>query len=238
MQIVGAADGEAGEERAEGDGEPGGLRSGGGDPGNGDGDEQKKFGIFGARDQAKEARDQCHRENCERDQQERGFAERPGGFNKAAFGGAAEDGDDNGHEDDGDVFDEGDADHDAAVGRAHGLAVGEQARENHGAGDGEGGADDDALDHGPADEPCATEREAQRKQNAERAAAEGDPFHAHQVRDGKFHADREHQQDDADFGENFEGVQVGDLDSGSEGADYDAAQDEAEDEREFQAPGD
>ncbi len=96
---------------------------------------------------------QCHGEDCERDEQERGFAERPGGFGEAAFGGAAEDGDDDGHEDDGDVFDESDADHHAAVGGAHGVAVSEQAREDHSAGDGDGGADDEALDHGPADQP-------------------------------------------------------------------------------------
>ena len=76
-----------------------------------------------------------------------------------------------------------------------------------------------------------------RKQNAERAAAQGDPLHPHQVGDGKFHADGKHQQDYADFGENFEGVQVGDLHAGSKGADDDAAEDEAEDEREFQPPG-
>jgi hypothetical protein len=126
-------------------------------------------------------------------QKQRGLAERPGGLGEAAFGGAAEDRDDDGHEDDGDIFDEGDADHHSAVGGAHGIAVGEQAREDHGASDGNGGADDKALDHGPADEPGGAEREAHREENAESAAAEGDPFHAHQVWDGKFHADGKHE---------------------------------------------
>ncbi len=76
-----------------------------------------------------------------------------------------------------------------------------------------------------------------RKQNAERAAAQGDPFHAQQVGDGKFHADGKHQQDYADFGEHFEGVQVGDFQAGSEGADEDAAEDESEDERKLHAAG-
>src|SRR5580658_6766188 len=237
MQIVGATNGESGEKRAESDGEAGGLRGGGGNQADGDGDEQEKFGIFGARDEAEKAGNECHGKNCERDEQECGFAESPGGFGEAAFGGAAEDGDDDGHEDDGDVFDQGDADHYAAVGGAHGVAVGEEAGKDHGAGDGDGGADDEALDQGPSDEPRGAERERHREQNAECAAAEGDPFHAQQVGDGKFHADGKHQQDYADFGEYFEGVQVGDVHAGSEGADDDAAKDEAEDQGEFQAPG-
>ena len=88
----------------------------------------------------------------------------------------------------------------------------------------------------PASHAVASAK-AIREQDAERAAAEGDPFHAQQVGDGKFDADGKHQQDYADFGEYFEGVQVGDFQTGSEGADEDSAEDESEDEREPHAAG-
>src|SRR5271169_2220636 len=178
MQICGAADGEAGEKCAERYGKSGGLRGGGRNEADGDGDEEEKFGVFGAGYQAKEAGDDCHGENREGDEQERGFAERPGGFGEAAFGGAAEDGDDDGHEDDGDVFDEGDADHYATILGAQSVAVGEQACEDHGAGYRNRRADNETLSDGPTGEPRGAEREAHREQDAERAAAQGDPFHA------------------------------------------------------------
>ena len=117
--------------------------------------------VLGARGFAQDARDDRHGEKNERDEQKSGFAESPCGFLEAAFAGAAEDGNDDGHEDDRDIFDESDADHHAAVFGAHRAAIGEQPRKNHGAGDGNCCADDEALNHRPANEPGDAERERQ-----------------------------------------------------------------------------
>ena len=73
--------------------------------------------------------------------------------------------------------------------------------------------------------------------DSQRATAERDPFHAHQVGNRKLDADREHQQHDAKFGKDFKGVQVGDLQAGCEWADDDAAQHETEDQWKPDAPG-
>ena len=135
MQVIRAADGETGEERAESHGESTGLGHAGGDQADRDSDEQQKLRVFGARNAAQDARDHGHRQKRERYQKQGGFAEGPSRRLQTSFGRAAKDRNDDGHEDHRDVLDQGNTNHHPAVIGAHGVAVGEQAGEDHGAGD-------------------------------------------------------------------------------------------------------
>ena len=166
MQVVRAADGETGEERAERHGKSAGLGDAGGNQADGDGDQKQKFRIFGTRYAAQSAGDDGHGQKRERYEEQGGFAEGPGRRFQTSFGRSAENRDDDGHEDHGDVFDQSDANHHAAVIGAHGIAVGEQAREDHGAGDRNGRAHDQALNHGPTSKPRSAKRDGQREQNS------------------------------------------------------------------------
>ena len=112
--------------------------------------------------------------------------------------------------------------------RDRSCRVHEQARENHGARHRDHDADDRPLQQGPAHEggrPIPGRRRARC-----RAGRPGTPpLDAQQISQRELHADREHEEDDADLGEELEGVQVGDGRTRREGADQDAAEDVPED---------
>ncbi len=75
------------------------------------------------------------------------------------------------------------------------------------------------------------ESQQDRDQDPQRPPDEGHPFHAQEIAERELDADGEHQEDDADLGEQLEGVHVGDGGPGREGADEDAPQDVPEDQR-------
>ena len=70
-----------------------------------------------------------------------------------------------------------------------------------------------------------------RKKDAERAADQSDPPNAQEVFNRELEADREHQQDDADLGEQLHGVDVRNTRTGREWADEHARQHVTEDDR-------
>ena len=74
------------------------------------------------------------------------------------------------------------------------------------------------------------------EQNPDRPADQRHPFHTHQVGNRKFHSDRKHQQNDADFGKHLERVQVREMRAWRERADDDPAQNKANDQRQPKAP--
>jgi hypothetical protein len=128
------------------------------------------------------------------------------------------------------VFHECDPDHDAAVPRPELAGIHEQAREDHGARHRHYDADDRPLQQGPAHDGGRPHAEGDGEQNAEGAAENGHALDAQKIAQRELHADREHEEDDADLGEELEGVQVGNGRSRREGADKDAAEDVPEDE--------
>src|SRR5207249_10166833 len=136
----------------------------------------------------------------------------------------------NGHRDDGEVLDERDADHHAAVAGVQLAAVHEKPHEHHGAGHGDDEADGEPLPGRPAEHAPGAGAQRGRQQDAQRSAEQRDPPDAQQVAQRELDADREQQQDDADLGEQLDGVGVGHGGARRETPDEDAAHDVPEDQ--------
>src|SRR5262249_24738568 len=69
------------------------------------------------------------------------------------------------------------------------------------------------------------------KHDAQRAAEQGHPAHAQEIAQRELDADREHEKDHADLGEELERVHVGHGRAGGEAPDEEPADDVPEDER-------
>src|SRR6202012_3045782 len=115
------------EKSAERDGKTERLGKRRGSQADGDGDQEENLRILcEARPAEKPGNDGDCKES-QRYKQQDSFSERPGDFLEAAFSGTVKNGKDNGHKNDGEVFDERDANHDSAVSRPECAAIGQQA---------------------------------------------------------------------------------------------------------------
>jgi hypothetical protein len=92
----------------------------------------------------------------------------------------------------------------------------------------------------PTTSPRMGDSQAQgdRQQDAERPANHGHPLDPQEIAQRELDADREHQQDDADLGEQLEGVDVRHRRARRQRAHQDAAQDVAQDHRLTRQPRD
>jgi len=133
-----------------------------------------------------------------------------------------------------DVLDDQPADGDAATLRRDEAPLLECAQEYDGARDREGEAEDDAGFPGPA-QPAAEQRAHQRRgADLRDGAGQRDRPHGEQLPEREVHADAEHEQDHADFGQLVRDRLVGD-ESWREGADGDAGDEVTDDRRHAQA---
>ena len=130
------------------------------------------------------------------------------------------------------VLDEADPDQHAAVPRVQLPAIEQQPRQHHRARHRDHDADHEPLQRRPAQDHADGHRQADVQHGPDRATDQRDPLHPQQVLERELDADREHQEDDADLGEDLEVlVRVGDGRPRRELADGHAAQHVAEHQR-------
>src|SRR6266508_3392787 len=118
----------------------------------------------------------------------------------------------------------------APVRRVKLAAIAQESGQHHGAGHGDHHADDGALQGGPAQGGAYEQTEADGQEDAEGRSEEGDPFDLEERARRELHAHGIHEEDDADFRDDLEGVDVGDGRARREGAAEKATEDIAENE--------
>ncbi len=129
------------------------------------------------------------------------------------------------------VLDDENADDHAAVARAELPAVGQEARGDHRGLHAERGADRERDDGRPAQLPADAGRQRDERGEPGGSAGEREPLHAQEVGQRQLDAEREHQENDADLGQELEGLDVRDHRPRREGPDQEAGEDVAQDQR-------
>ncbi len=230
VRVLRTVDDEPGQERAEGQREARGLGERGGAQAHREGHQEEHLVAVHPGRAGHQRRDDARGHVAGRHQQQQGPPQRArdGGEPSRVEGAQGRDDHDEDHHRE--ILDERDADHDAPVPRVQLAPVQQEARQHHGAGHRDHHPDHRALEQGPAHQARDGHAHRHRERDAERAAEQGDPLHAQEVVQGELDADREHEQDHADLGEQLEGVQVRDGGPGGERADQDAAQHVAQDQ--------
>ena len=236
VSVFGAAEEEAADKGAEGERKANGFGDGGDHETDGECEEKRDFVVAGFLYLAEERWNQFPAGEYDRNEEENGFGDSPNDLGVVGIAGGTEAGQQDGENNNGEIFDEGEGDHDAACWGIEFAAIDEQAHEHHGAGDGDDAADADSLREGPAEEESGEDAERDGERNAEWRAEEGDPFHFEEFGDGEFDANGKHQEDDTNFGHGFESVDVVDVRARSEWAEKEASDDVAENDGLAEAP--
>jgi hypothetical protein len=165
-----------------------------------------------------------------------GPAQRLGDSRRPGLLGAEEDGEEHEHQDGEEVLDHQPADGDVAGRGVQLVVVGEHPQQHHGAGDGDGQAEDQPRRPAPAQLQDDEAAEQGGHQALANGAGDRDPPHLEQLLEVELEADAEHQEDDSDLGELIRQLPVGD-EAGGVGADGEAGQQVADDGREPKAVG-
>ena len=132
------------------------------------------------------------------------------------------------------VFDDQPADRDAAIEEFEHPALFERAQHHDRAGDRQCQAKDDAGANRPAPQFGDADAERAGDRDLRDRPRHGNTPDGEQVADREMHADPEHQQHDADFGELWRQMRVGDITRG-ERADRDTGQQITDDRRQRRA---
>ena len=88
-----------------------------------------------------------------------------------------------------------------------------------------------SLGEAPAHPPARPHAHANGEQDSQRCSKDGHPLHLQKLAEGKFQADRVHQQDDADFSQHFELVDLGQGRARGKGPDQKSAENISQDQR-------
>ena len=237
MRVVRLVDEEPGQERAERQRQPGRLGDRRGPETQGERHEQQELVVPHPRHSRQDLGQDARGEIEERHQDRGRRQESPRDREDPVALHRAEGRDQDDQDDCRQILDERDPDHDPAVPAVELAAIEEQPGQHHRARGGHDHADDRAGDRAPAEQAPDGEPDGRRQDDADRAADERDPLHAHQVLQREFDPEREHQQHDADLREQLERVDVGDRRPGGQGADEKTADDVAENQRLAGEPG-
>src|SRR5262249_40904356 len=237
VRVFGAIDDQPGQERAQRERQSRGMRHRGRAEPDGEHDQKEELIVRGRRHTGQNSRHGPRGKEDEGHHDDAGLAEGEGQGDQAIRRQHAQRGQDDGQDDDGEVLDQGNSDHDPPERRVERLLVQQQTGQHHRARDRDDRAQRNSLSERPAKGAPDSQGQRDRQHDAERAADEGDPFHAQQVVQRELDADGEHQKHDGDFGELLERVYVGHGRSRRERPDDDAADHVAEDERLTRQPG-
>ncbi len=230
MSIVGLADDEAGEERAQGQGQPDGLGERRGAERDGQGHEQEELLVVRARDPRHQRRDALGDEERERREDHQGLAEGEADREEAAGLEGAEGGDQHDQDHDAEVLDEADAHHHPPVAGVQLAPVEEQPRQHHGARHRGDEPDDHALQGWPAEHEGGAEAKPRARDHPQRAPEERHRADAEEVPHRELDAHREHEEHHTDLREEVERSRVGDRHTRRQRADEEPAEDVAQDE--------
>jgi hypothetical protein len=237
VRVVRLADDEAGQERAQREGQSDRLGQRRRAQRDGEGHEQEQLRAPHAGDVGHQRRDHARHEIEERQEDEGRLAQGQRDGEEAAGAELAQRRQQHHQGDRDEILDDREAHHDATVPRVELPPVEEQARQHHGARDRDHHPDDEPGQSAPSYEAARRHAHAHAEENAEGAAEEGHPLHAEEVPHRELDADREHEEHDADLGEEIEGMRVRDRGAWGERADEQPADHVAEDERLAQRPG-
>ena len=222
---------DAGDEGAEGEGHAGEVGGVADADADGDDGDEEEFGGAPGVDELEKAGEEAGAGEVDDGEDDGGEGEGFGEGREDGFRGAAELGENDEHGDDGEILDDEEADHDAAGEGGGEAGGGEGFEHDHGAGDGDHGAEPDGFRGWDGEEVFGRQGAGgDGEGDLQRAAEEGDTANGLEILEGDLQPEREQQQSHADFGEGFDVVDLYDRGAGGEGPDDDAGGDIADQE--------
>ena len=235
--IVRLADDEPGEESAQRERQPHRLGEGGGAEPDRERDQEKELGAPHPRHPVQDRGNHPRYQIEKGDEDDGGLAQRERDGDEAPGLELAQAGQQHHEGHRGEILDEGQPHHDAPVMGVQLAPVEQEPRQHHGAGHRDHDPHRQAGQHAPAQQHAGAGTHADEEEHRQRTSQQRDPLDPHEVADRELEADGEHEQYHADFREEVEGAGIVHGGARREGADEQAAEDIAQNERLTERPG-